>query len=102
MMIKTDQATAFGISAASRKELGFMGFQRNSSNGQMYLNFFDGRWIQPHEDIPGTLSDTPMMAVLDDMLNIVYNSHDDQKNVLWLQRSFSDYTLDSWMSVPSL
>jgi hypothetical protein len=50
--IKTDQATAFGVSAASRKELGFMGFQRNSSNGQMYLNLFDGRCLACHQGQP--------------------------------------------------
>jgi 1-phosphatidylinositol phosphodiesterase len=101
---KADQSTAFGVSAAFTNNKAFMTFQRNSDGtGLMYLNVFDGgRWIQPHEEVPGQSSDTPMIAALDDMLNIVYNSHDDNRDVLWIQRRLTNYSLESWMSVDSL
>ena len=61
----TEQATTFRISAASGDGKGFMGFQRYSSIDQMYVNLHDGKWIQPHQDLPGLSTDTPTMVVLD-------------------------------------
>ena len=97
---KANQSTAFEDTAFS-SDRAFMSFQNNSGNSCMYLNVFDeGRWIQPHEDVPGQSNDNPMMATtLDDKLNIVYNSSNGNKDVLWIQRRLTDYSIESWMSV---
>jgi len=92
------ESTAFGVSATFGNEMSFMGFQENANSGNVYVSIYNNSWA-PHEDTGHSSSDTPTLAILDDVLNVVFDSRNGNRDILWVQRPLTFYSLESWMSV---
>ena len=94
---KAPESTSFGVNTTYGDEIGFMGFQENAKSNDVYVSLYEGKWI-PHESTGASSANTPSLAVLGDILNVVIDSNNGNRDILWLQRSLASYTLDSWMS----
>ncbi|PPQ98663.1 hypothetical protein CVT26_013809 [Gymnopilus dilepis] len=94
------ETTAYGVSATYGDELSFVAFQDHRSTGGDFVSVFDGTsWSQSHENTGESSSDTPTMAILDGVVNLVFNSNNGNRDILWTQRPLTNYSLESWMSV---
>ena len=94
-LVMSPESTSFGVNATYGDEIGFMGFQENDD---VYVSLYQGKWI-PHESTGASSADTPSLAVLGNTLNVVINSNNDIRDILWLQRSLANYSIETWMSV---
>lgn len=93
------ETSAYGVSAAYGEDLAFVCFQDYNGGGGIFVSAYsDDSWAQHHEDTGQSSADTPSMAVLDGVLNVVFNSHNGNGNILWSQRPLTNYSLESWMS----
>ncbi|KAI9717300.1 MAG: hypothetical protein M1812_004827 [Candelaria pacifica] len=90
---------AFGCCATSFGRQAYMGFQSHSGTGTVLVSEFDGvRWEQ-NDSLNELSKDTPALAVLDGVVNCIYNAHGSgHNNLLWSQRPASSYPLDAWMA----
>ncbi|GAW08138.1 PLC-like phosphodiesterase [Lentinula edodes] len=95
------QKTAYGVSATGfNKDIALMAFQSHDDNDKGLVlvdTFNNGAW-QHNESIGSSSSDTPAIAILNNVITVVYNAHTDARDLLWSQATLTDYTPDSWMT----
>ncbi|KAF8826056.1 hypothetical protein HHX47_DHR6000760 [Lentinula edodes] len=95
------QKTAYGVSATGfNKNIALMAFQSHDDKDKGLVlvdTFNNGAW-QHNESIGSSSSDTPAIAILNNVITVVYNAHTDARDLLWSQATLTDYTPDSWMT----
>ncbi|KAF4630330.1 hypothetical protein G7Y89_g7809 [Cudoniella acicularis] len=93
--------SAAGVSATSFGDSAFLAFQENGPDDTSHLIYIseykDGKW-QPQEAVAGQASsDPPQLSVLNGRINCIFNSNDDEKNLIWYSRPLLEFSLSSWM-----
>ncbi|KAK6527722.1 hypothetical protein TWF694_004702 [Orbilia ellipsospora] len=95
------ELTAYGCSATSDTDYVYMAFQENNGSGEIQIPRWNGSGNWGRIAKPSQKStDTPVVAVFNKTLYLVWNSRNDSKDVLWSTYIIPDvwFDPDTWMS----
>ncbi|KAJ4473621.1 PLC-like phosphodiesterase [Lentinula aciculospora] len=93
------QKTAYGVSATGfDHNTALMAFQSNDSKGLVLVDTYNSGSWQHEEAIGATSTDTPAIAILNDIITVAYNARNGNADLLWSQATLLNYTSENWMT----